>query len=125
MPWFGFSFDRSEGESLSAWELVRELRSEDGESPIAYAIAGALGALALLAAASVVLPRWAPAVVGIAGLAVMIFTFIYVSVVFRLDEIPEGAGVEANFGAGFWLASLAFILVAGLQLIPRPNRSPG
>lgn len=125
MPWFELSFDGSEARSRSwsAWELVQELRAEDGDSPIPYGIAGATMALALLAGASLVLPRWAPAVVGVAGLAVMIFTYIYVAGVLRLDEIPDE--VEAGFGVGFWLASLAFILVAGLQLIPRPNRSSG
>ena len=53
----------------------------------------------------------------------MIFTFIYTSAVFGLDDIPEGSGVEADFGVGFWLTSLAFVLIAGLQLLPRPNRS--
>lgn len=125
MPWFGLSFSGSEAESLSSWKLVQDLRAEDGDSPIPYGIAGATMALAFLASASVVLPRWVPAVVGIAGMAVMIFTFIYVVAVFRLDEIPEGSGVEPSFGVGFWLASLAFVLVSGLQLIPRPNRSSG
>lgn len=122
MPWFDLSFDGSEAgsRSWSAWELVQELRAEDGDSPIPYAIAGTLGVLALLAGASLILPRWAPAVVGVAGLAVMIFTFIYVFGVFDLGDIPDQ--VEAGFGVGFWLASLAFILVAGLQLIPRPKR---
>lgn len=122
MPWFDLSFDGSEAgsRSWSAWELVQELRAEDGDSPIPYAIAGALGVLALLAGASLILPRWAPAVVGVTGLAVMIFTFIYVFGVFDLGEIPDQ--VEAGFGAGFWLALLAFILVAGLQLIPRTKR---
>ena len=123
MPWFGLSAPWMDDTSFSGWELVRELNAEDGGSPIPYAIAGALGALALLAAASVVLPRWAPAVAGVAGLAVMIFTFIYTSAVFGLDDIPEGSGAEANFGVGFWLTSLAFVLIAGLQLLPRPNRS--
>lgn len=124
MPWFGISYAfLGERETFSSWELIQELKEEDADSPISQWIAVALGALALLATASFVLPRWAPLVVGMAGLAVMIFTFIYVTFVFRLNEIPPDSGVSATFGAGFWLATLAFILMAGLQLIPRPNRS--
>ena len=135
MPWFSVSIDAevAEREGLSesqveevegdwsSWKLVRLLRENDEDSSIPYGIAGATMALALLALASVVLPRWAPAVVGVAGLGVMIFTFIYVVGVLDLGDMPEG--VNTSFGTGSWLASLAFILVAGLQLIPRPKRS--
>ena len=97
---------------------------------IVPAVAGAIAVLAVLGIASITLPRMVPIIAGFAGVAIM--ALLLVGFIMALSEIKSsefgwllelgsrgGFNVDVSLGAGFWLASLAFLLMAVLQLVVR------
>ena len=126
--------DVSESESVSGLTLVRgatEAAGYDDDWVAFYAVpvvAGIIAILAILGIASVVLPRGVPLTAGIAGVVIMLLltigffaalSEIKSSEFGRYLEIGSMFGVDVNvrLGIGFWLAGLAFLLMAGLQFI--------
>ena len=119
--------------SLSGWQMVREATriAGDADEPALYAIplvAVIIAGLAILGIASVALPRGVPLTAGIAGLVIMVLLaigFFAILADIRSSDLGSamemgsalGMSVNISLGMGFWLASLAFLLMAGLQLI--------
>ncbi len=97
---------------------------------IVPAVAGAIAVLAVLGIASIALPRIVPIIAGFAGVAIM--ALLLVGFIMALSEIKSsefgrylelgsrfGLNVDVSLGTGFWLAFLAFLLMAVLQLVVR------
>ena len=139
--------------NLSGLELVRmaiEISGEVGEDAaflyVVPAVAGVIAVLALLGIASIALPRRVPMIAGIAGTVIMALLFIGftatlaqarselrsratsefgpgVESALELASRAEVINVSPSLGIGFWLALLAFLIMAGMQLaIVRGNR---
>ena len=88
----------------------------------------ALVALGVLSMVSVVLPRLAVIIKGVAGMSLTLLSFIYI-----YSKFSEGAGVSDDFGIsvsvfpflGFLMTGGSFLLITVLQLIPRANKPRG
>lgn len=121
MPWVGIYVEFLGEEELIGYTLTsagEEL--EDGTAGALFAILIVLG---LLGVASVVVPRLVTAIVAIAGIVVIIFSYV------SLDEAFGGAqqssmGVNAALipHVGWGLAIICYGLIFLLQLIPPLNR---
>ena len=126
--------DVGHSESVSGLNLVRgatEAAGYDDDLVAFYAvpvIAAIIAILAILGIASVALPRGVPLTAGIAGVVIMVL--LAIGFFAALSEIKSsefgryleigsmfGVNVSVNLGMGFWLATLAFLLMAGLQFI--------
>ena len=115
MPWLTINIF---GQSFTGWQLA-ELVARESDSSGPHTIAGIIVILAaVLGVVSVALPRVVPVIVGILGVVAMGFIYLY------LDSELGGDsryGQTFTLGFGFWLATLAFVLMAALQAIPRPK----
>ena len=129
IPWVIFVVtinDESESTSFTLLSAVGTL-----ESAVPLVFFGILLVLGLSSVASIVLPRAVAAIVAVAGLLVTSFTWFYFlfSEVFTkaimgdLDNIPRGVGAAALPYLGVYLASICFLVIFLLQLIPRLNSS--
>ena len=100
------------------------------ESAVPNVFFGILLVLALLSIASIVLPRFVVAIVSVAGFLVTSFSWFYFlgEQLFAkhffadADFVPPGVGAITFPFLGVWLASVCFIVIFLLQLIPRLNR---
>lgn len=126
--------DVGHSESVSGLTLVRgatEAAGYDDDLAAFYAVpvvAAVIAILAVLGIASIVLPRGVPLSAGIAGVVIMVL--LAIGFFAALSEIKSsefgryleigsmfGVNVSVSLGIGFWLAGLAFLLMAGLQLV--------
>ena len=131
LPWVALFFSGS-GESvtigisgLETGELVRE----DGGGNVINLVVGAGVVLALLSIPSLFLPRVVPVIVGIAGMLLVVFAFVYVYIQFS-ETLAEEAGyygLNATLlpHVGFFVTGGAFLLVALLHIIPAACRPIG
>ncbi len=116
----------SESETLSV--TFREV-SEEFDREVGDGVPGmlfiVLAVVAAVSTASVVLPRWAVIIAGIAGMAVTLLSYVYIFAEF--SEAAEGANVSIITvpHIGWFLAGGCFLAMTVLGLIPRLNRSNG
>ncbi len=131
MPWVIFLVDygNDETESMSFSLLAA---ADTLESSVPHVFFGILLVLCLLSVASIVLPPLVSAIVSILGFVVTTFTWFYFLVGSEAfakailgDYIPRGvaAGTFPYLGVG--LASLSFVVIFVLQVIPALNRTRG
>ena len=113
MPWLTINIF---GQSFTGWQLP-ELIARESDSSGPYTVAGIIVILAVLGVISVALPRVVPVIVGILGVVAMGFIYNY----FHEVGGDSRHGQTFTLGFGFWLATLAFVLMAALQAIPRPK----
>ncbi len=126
MPWTIFLVDSS---SEASDELSREFTlleaAEELEDDVLAIFFVVLLALGVLGIASILLPRWAAALIGVAGVGVTPVSYIYI-----LAQFLEAHRELSAFGIdsftwpylGSFLAGFCFLLLALLQLIPGFNR---
>lgn len=114
MPWVTINIF---GRSLTGWQLA-ELVAKESDSSAPYTVAGIIVILAVLGVISVVLPRVVSVIVGILGVVVMGFIYLYLH-----SELGDDrrSGALFTLGIGYWVATLVFILMAALQAIARPK----
>ena len=118
----------SESEGFTFLEVSQEIDEEldDGIPGILFIV---LAAVAAVSTASVILPRWAVIVAGIAGMAVTLLSYIYIFDAF--SDAFERASLGSNVSIltiphiGWFVAVGCFMAMTVLQLIPRLNRSKG
>ena len=125
LPWVAF-----DGKGMSGVQLVMKFAEELGEPDssaefLIVASAGVIVLLAVLGIASISLPRSIPLIAGIIGVGVMALLFVgfimTTSEPLQVTQYGVTDTVDLSLGTGFWVAALAFLLMAVLQLIPRPG----
>ena len=122
MQWYSISY-QDETLSFSGWGIASGL-AEDLNTSLPYVLFWTITALAVATLPSAVLPRVVPIIVGVAGLAVTIFTMVYIVQATGADLARE-VGVVISFGAGAYVSALAFIVVAALHVIPATYKPLG
>ncbi len=128
MPYVALVADNgwSEPEILSVTfrEVTQEFNreAEDGVPGMLFIV---LAVLAAVSTASVILPRWAVIITGIAGMAVTLLSYGYIFVEF--SEAAQGANVSIITipHIGWFVAGGCFLVMTVLQLIPAFNRARG
>ena len=126
MPWVIFTLtydDELEGTSYTLLAAADTL-----DSAVPYVFFGILLVMCLLSVVSVLLPRAVAAIVAVAGLLVTSISWFYFmgSQVFAKailgDFIPPGVGAATFPFLGVLVASVCFLVIFALQLIPGLNR---
>ncbi len=118
----------SESEGFTFLEVSQEIDEEldDGIPGILFIV---LAAVAAVSTASVILPRWAVIVAGIAGMAVTLLSYIYIfdafSDAFERADFGSNVSILTIPHIGWFVAGGCFMAMTVLQLIPRLNRSKG
>ncbi len=128
MPYVGLVVDdgwsEPEAMSFTFQEMSEEFDRElgDGVPGMLFIV---LAVVAAVSAASVILPRWAVVIAGIAGMAVMLLSYGYIFAEF--SEAAQGANVSiiAIPDIGWFVAGGCFLVLVVLQLIPAFNRARG
>ena len=129
MPWVIFTLtydDELEGTSYTLLAAADTL-----DSAVPYVFFGILLVMCLLSVVSVLLPRAVAAIVAVAGLLVTSISWFYFmgSQVFAKailgDFIPPGVGAATFPFLGVLVASVCFLVIFALQLIPGLNRRRG
>ena len=120
MPWLTINtiniFGRGR-QSFTGWQLSELIARGESDSSGPYTVAGIIAILAVLGVVSVALPRVVSVIVGILGVVAMSFIYLYL----HSESGDSRYGQTFTLGFGFWLATLAFVLMAALQAIPRPK----
>ena len=118
----------SEAEGFTFLEVSQEIDEEldDGIPGILLIV---LAAVAAVSTASVILPRWAVIVAGIAGMAVALLSYIYIfdafSDAFERADFGSNVSIFTIPHIGWFVVGGCFMAMTVLQLIPRLNRSKG
>ena len=128
MPWVALVVDDGWSDSETVHLTFREVSQgfdddvDDGVPGMLFIV---LAVVAAVSTASVILPRWAVIVAGIAGMAVALLSYVYVFV--KFIEIAEDNDVSILTipHVGWFVAGGCFLAMTVLQLIPRLNRSNG
>ncbi len=128
MPYVALVVDDGWSESETRSFTFREVSGEfdrelgDGVPGMLFIV---LAVVAAVSAASVILPRWAVIIAGIAGMAVMLLSYVYIFAEF--SEAAQGANVSIITipAIGWFVAGGCFLVLVVLQLIPAFNRARG
>ena len=129
MPWAVYSVSYGgDSESLTvtaikAAELLEE--SYEGGAPLNIVLFVAGIVLALVSMVSMFLPRAVPIVVGILGMLLTLFAFIYVYVGFSDGSLPSEVTQITFPHIGFFVTGGAFLAVTVLHVIPAAYRPLG
>ena len=129
MPWAVYSISAggeshsSTASAIRAAEVIADLN--EGGAPLNNVIFGAGVVLALLSIVSTVLPRAVPIIVGIAGVLLTLFAFVYVSVGFHDSNLPSEVSQATFPHIGFLVTLGAFLSITVLHVIPAAYKPIG
>lgn len=129
MPWAVYSISAggeshsSTASAIRAAEVIADLN--EGGAPLNNVLFGAGIVLALLSIVSTVLPRAVPIIVGIAGMLLTLFAFVYISVGFHDSNLPSEVSQATFPHIGFFVTGGAFLSVTVLHVIPAAYRPIG
>ena len=123
MPWVLVTFSiggETTGIGFSGTEAARTISEEAGGGAVVTLILVVGAALALASVASAVLPRIVPILVGVAGMLLTVFAYVYLFG--KFGEGSEGSVVTFPH-LGFFVTGGAFLMVLLLYVCPAAYKS--
>ena len=132
LPWILFELSgggETESFHFTLWEMTDPL-GEGWDTGQARPIFFGMLVLGIASAASIVLPRIVPVLIGIAGMAVAVYSYLYffaeiINALRAAGGLPPGVDVVVLPNSGSLLAVLCYLSIFVLQLVPAWNRSRG